>query len=416
MTIAEWRDLSTRDARRAAAELHRRVSALPETLRRAAISHLVPEPAMAGAMAAATADTPLRGVPCFLKDLFPLAGVPTRAGSAFLAAKDGALAGELRAAGAVIAGKTHLHEFAYGLTGQNPHYGDCEHPRFPGRTSGGSSSGSAALVAADVAPLAFGTDTGGSVRVPAAFCGLYGFRLTPRDRFIRDAFPLAPGFDTAGWFTRTADDLLTVNRVLLGPEEPPAREPKGCWLDLEKMTDGADPEIVAACRQGAGSLAAPADAITEAELVAGFRGALETYAALQSAEAFLGHRPWFERYRARYSPEVWSRIDRGRQWTRAELDRAEVKQMEVRALWRRFFDVYDFLVLPAAHRPALKREELTLANRNRLLTLTAPASLGGCPVLTIPLPLASGLSAGLQIVLASPRSPAVSGGLARLRL
>ena len=169
-----------------------------------------------------SAAPPLHGVPYLLKDLFDLAGVPTKAGSTFLDRSDpltratAPIVQRLRELGAVLAGKTHLVEFASGLTGENPHYGDCPHPHFPDRLSGGSSSGSAALVAAGVAPLAIGTDTGGSVRVPAALCGLYGFRLTPDDELIRDAFPLAPTMDTAGWFTANAKDMLTVWRATVG--------------------------------------------------------------------------------------------------------------------------------------------------------------------------------------------------------
>jgi amidase/aspartyl-tRNA(Asn)/glutamyl-tRNA(Gln) amidotransferase subunit A len=192
MTFDDWQRLSPGAA---AHEMLRRVAALPDTQRRAAIATLPDETILTARFAAVPRSSPpslLGGVPYFLKDLFDVAGEPTLAGSLFLPevrpapARESALVRGLRDAGAVLGGKAHLHEFAYGLTGENVHSGDVEHPRFPGRTSGGSSSGSAALVAAGVVPLAIGTDTGGSIRVPAAFCGLFGFRLTPRDKFIRD--------------------------------------------------------------------------------------------------------------------------------------------------------------------------------------------------------------------------------------
>ena len=139
---------------------------------------------LAAALAPPDTRAPLRGVPYFLKDLFDLAGTKTRAGARFLSevrplpAQDAAIVQAFRRCGAACAGKTHLHEFAFGLTGENPHYGDCTHPRFPGRTTGGSSSGSAAAVAAGIVPLATGTDTGGSIRVPAAFNGIWGHKPT----------------------------------------------------------------------------------------------------------------------------------------------------------------------------------------------------------------------------------------------
>src|SRR5690606_29674308 len=150
------------------------------------------------------------------------------------------------------AGKTHLHEFAYGITGANPHYGDCEHPLFPGRTTGGSSSGSAAAVAAGIVPLAIGTDTGGSIRVPAAFCGLFGFRLAPGDTFIADAFPLARRFDTAGWFTANPEDMRLALSALVGLRSS-ERTPSGCYLELP----GLDPDVALACREAAARFASP---------------------------------------------------------------------------------------------------------------------------------------------------------------
>jgi aspartyl-tRNA(Asn)/glutamyl-tRNA(Gln) amidotransferase subunit A len=210
MTFRDWQELSPEKAAR---EVHARVRTLPKAQQRAAIALLAPKDELIARFKSASRGTPLGGVPFFAKDLFDFAGTPTLAGSTFLSEvrptpeNDGAFARTLHAAGAVFVGKTHLHEFAYGVTGENPHYGDVEHPRFAGHTTGGSSSGSAAVVAADIVPFALGTDTGGSVRVPAAFCGVYGFRLTPRDAFIRDAVSLAETFDTAGWFTGTSEDM-----------------------------------------------------------------------------------------------------------------------------------------------------------------------------------------------------------------
>src|SRR5688500_4691761 len=178
MTFREWQELTPSAAAR---ELHRRVAALlPPVQQRAVIAHLFTEDELATRFAAAPAGSPLARVPFLVKDLFDVGGLPTFAGSTFLPevrptrAHDGAFVHAFANAGGVIAGKTHMHEFAYGITGENPNYGDCEHPHFPGRTTGGSSSGSAAAVAAGIVPLALGSDTGGSVRVPAAFCGLFG--------------------------------------------------------------------------------------------------------------------------------------------------------------------------------------------------------------------------------------------------
>lgn len=412
MTFREWQHFTPAAAAR---EIHARLEArLSPAQRRATVAHLLPEAELAAQLAAPPRSAPLRGVPCIVKDLFPVAGEPMLAGSTFLPevrpapAADGAFVRAVRASGAAIAGRSHMHEFAYGITGENPHYGDCERPHFPGRTTGGSSSGSAALVAAGVVPLALGSDTGGSVRVPAAFCGLFGFRLTPHDTWIRDGFPLSPSFDTAGWFTANADDMRTALATLIGVRTG-TRPPRGCYLELP----GCDPEVALACRGAVERFAAPAEAPTRFELLEGFARGAEIYNAIVAREAWAVHAAWAERYRERYDPGVWQRLIRIRQQTPEQFAAAEKGAEAMRQLWLKFFLTFDFLVMPATPTPALTKAECTLENRMRLLTLTAPASIGGLPVLTIPVPLASGLTTGLQIIVNHPQSPVVSWALER---
>jgi amidase/aspartyl-tRNA(Asn)/glutamyl-tRNA(Gln) amidotransferase subunit A len=415
MTFAAWQSLEPAAAAR---ELHDRArTRLRPGQARAVLAWLRPETELADALTEARtrAAGPLAGVPFFAKDLFDVAGLPTLAGSTFLPEargipeRDSACVAAVRATGAVLAGKTHMHEFAYGITGENAHYGDCEHPHFPGRTTGGSSSGSVAAVAAGIVPLALGSDTGGSVRVPAAFCGLYGFRLTPGDAWIRDAFPLAPTFDTAGWFTADARDLRTTLAALLGLGAGPVREPRGCSLELP----GLDAEVAAAFRTAAARLAAPAPTAVAEALRHAFAGALESYNTTVAQEAWQVHAPWAERFRERYSPAVWQRLVRAHALTAEQIASADQTRAAVRAAWAEFFRDYDFLVLPGTPAPAFTKAECTLENRNRLLTLTAPASLGGLPVLTVPVPLAGGLTTGLQIVVRDVQSPAVMWALRR---
>ncbi len=416
MTFREWQQLAPADAAR---EMLRRVAVLPPGQLRAAIAALPDETELTerfAAQARTAFASPLCGVPYFAKDLFDVAGLPTKAGSSFLAeirptpATDSALVRALRSGGAVLGGKAHLHEFAYGLTGENLHFGDVEHPLFPGRTSGGSSSGSAALVAAGVVPLAIGTDTGGSVRVPAAFCGIFGFRLTPHDAFIRDAFPLAPSFDTAGWFTANAADMRVAIGALTGLRRS-QRTPRGCYIEPA----GLDADVATACRAAAAAFDAHEDRAATTDWTAAMNNAAETYAVLQSVEALAVHRDWLDRFRERYSPEVWKRIDRARHWTDAQRDAAALGLTTVRLWWTKFFLAADFLVLPATPFPALTKADCTLDYRNRLLALTAPASLGGLPVLTVPVALPSGLSTGLQIVVNHPQSPVINWALEQLR-
>ncbi len=413
MTFRDWQDL---DPAAAARELHERVrTRLSVAQQRAVIAHLTPEPELAERLRASRAAAgPLAGVPCLVKDLFDVAGVPTFAGSSFLPevretpAADGAFVQAMTATGAVVAGKTHLHEFAYGITGENRTYGDCDNPRFPGRTTGGSSSGSAAAVAAGIVPLALGSDTGGSIRVPAAFCGLYGFRFSPGEPWIRDAVPLAPTFDTAGWFTANVTDMRTAVSAAIGLRMD-EKEPRGCYLEMS----GLDPDVAQACREAAARFSPTADIATTDTLHHGFAPALDAYHTTVAVEAWEAHRKWADNYRDRYDPVVWQRLNRVKDLSRQQISAAAVTRAAINALWRSYFDTYDFLLLPASPAPALTKAECTAENRNRVLSLTAAVSIGGYPVLTIPVPLASGFTTGLQIVVSRAAGPEVNWALGR---
>lgn len=420
VSLSEWQNFSAKDPSGAARELTRRIQTqLSEAQQRAVFAWIQTERELtttferfAGTLA------PFAGAPYALKDLFQVGNLSIRAGSRFPTSilpkkeRDGKFPHVLRGLGAVLAAKTHLHEFAAGLTGENPHYGDCEHPHYPDRTSGGSSSGSAAVVAAGIFPLAAGSDTAGSIRVPAAFCGLYGLRTTPQHPWIEDALPLAPSFDTAGWFTGNAQDMLATHRFLLGVAKTD-KEPRGCFLDFEALGQPADPDVALAVRTVASTYAQPADKTLAEQLRNGFARATETYLTIQCTETARAHAAWLDTYRELYSPTVWNRINHGRHVPAALLDTAQAELAAIRKLWNDYFLQYDFLILPATPFPALRKEECNQANRERLLALNTPASLGGLPVLSIPVALPSGLTTGLQIVVNTCQSPAIPWVLKR---
>jgi aspartyl-tRNA(Asn)/glutamyl-tRNA(Gln) amidotransferase subunit A len=415
VTIAEWQDLARDGPAAAAAEVVRRRARLPPD-QRAAVWAWLPEGSELVRSFADRRHGPLDGVPYAVKDLFLVRGLATRAGGRLgkppVAVSDGTLVQTLHQAGAVLAGKTHLHEFAYGLTGENPHYGDVMHPRFPDRTSGGSSSGSAAAVAAGLVPVAFGSDTGGSIRIPAAFCGLYGLRLTPGQAWIADAFPLAPSFDTAGWFTASAADMRHVLQALLHPA-PAAREPRGVSLSAADFDLPMEVHDTRLLNEASARLAPPADSLTAGILLDAFAGSASTYAVLQSQEAYRVHHSTLDVERARYGEAVWQRLDRGRHWSENQQVDARVKLAAIRLAWTQFFLTYDFLVLPAAPFVALRTTDCGQPERDAILTLNTPASLAGLPVLTLPVPRPDGLTLGLQVVVNSPFSPVLNWALER---
>ena len=180
---------------------------------------------------------PLAGVPLLVKDLFDTAGVRTTYGSLIYAdhvpARTASAVERLEAAGAIVVGKANLDEFAWGVTGQNPHWGDVGNPRLPGRIAGGSSAGNAAALAAGMCRLALGSDTGGSIRMPSACCGTVGFKPSLGKVPTDGMFPLCPSFDTVGPMARSVADCALAYSVLTGEPVP---EPRLAGLRIGVLT------------------------------------------------------------------------------------------------------------------------------------------------------------------------------------
>ena len=185
------------------------------------------------------ADGPLAGVPYAVKDLFDVCGFPSRNSSVLpefnaCATKNSAIIERMSQLGATCVAKTQMNEFAYGLTGENPHFGNCRHPLLKNCLSGGSSSGSAYLVAADYLPLSFGTDTGGSIRQPAAFCGIVGMKPTYGRCSRWGIIAFASSLDQAGPLTRNVSDSATMLKVMAG------HDPKDSTSSLESVPNFND--------------------------------------------------------------------------------------------------------------------------------------------------------------------------------
>ncbi|MGF1453491.1 MAG: amidase family protein [Opitutales bacterium] len=352
---------------------------------------------------AESAKGPLQGVPVAVKDNFHAAGHPTGAGSAFFAelhgevSDDANLVADAKNLGAVVAGKTQLNEFAYGLSGRNDHFGDCPHPVVSRGATGGSSSGSAAAVASGACPLALGTDTAGSLRVPAAWCGLFSLRVPRRDWSTQGVVPLAPSIDTAGWLAGSAEDMLLASENLLG--RGGSRVGKRLKvMSLLQHAGALDLEL----REALEELDVQLDVTSEPEgaayLAFNLVGADYAYNILSSHEAWHVHAEWLDEYKARYSERVWQRIDRGRHWSAQELEMANKKKNSVTQAFKDIFLNYDAVVLPAVPMPTPPLRMVNEPVRNRLVQLNAPASLARLPVLTVPLKLADGRSGGAQII------------------
>jgi len=340
------------------------------------------------------------GVPFVVKDLYDVAGLPTGAGSTFLSelrqvpATSSPLVTKLRSRGGVFVGKTQLNEFAFGMSGENPHFGDCPHPLVEGALTGGSSSGSAWAVGAGVVPLALGTDTAGSIRVPSAFCGLYGLKLAPGTWTREGCFPLAPSFDSPGWMTAHADDMRSVTNSLLRPSSCSGL--RGLYYMPQGLV--TEPELMTRVNDLVHYLELEHAPETIAWLSESMKGTLQAFDILRNDEVFRVHEAWLDAMKPRYSPVVWERINRGRVRDEGAIEQAWAKREAALQAFDQYFDQYDYLVMPVSPVATPLKEQCDADLRKQLLTLNVPASFCGMPALTVPITLPGGRSGGLQFI------------------
>ena len=252
---------------------------------------------------------PLAGVPVLVKDLFDTAGVRTTYGSSLFAGHVPTVTATAverwERAGALVLGKANLHEFAWGVTSQNPHYGTVGNPVRPGSVAGGSSGGSAAGLAAGLCALALGTDTGGSVRIPAACCDVVGYK--PRIGAVPEAGcrPLSPSFDVMGAMARSVRDTVLGHAALTGAEVPAAR--------LEGLVVGVLGEV-----PEAGRLEALGARLTAAELPEPEADVVPLF----MLECAVTHRDTFPSRRDAYGPDIAEKLDMARQVPAIDVEEA----------------------------------------------------------------------------------------------
>jgi amidase len=349
----------------------------------------------------------LSGTTFAVKDLLDVAGERTGCGNPTWlathppATAHAAVVERLLNAGARLLGKVRTDEMAYSLDGHNVHEGAPLNPAAPDRLTGGSSSGSASAVAAGEVDFAIGTDTAGSVRVPAAWCGLYGIRPTHGVIDTRGVTPLAPGFDVVGWFAREPALLRRVGEVLL-PTDPGDAAAAGWSLVRDPQVEqDVDIEVAAAVQEAFRRGAQQAGVAIEAELPVSLAAVADCLRTLQAAEAWRTHGAWIEAERPAFGPAVAARFDMARRITPAEVQEAVLTRARLVARLEELLPPGRLLVLPAVPGPALSRKasaEQLQARRSRIFPLTALASLTGRPQVTLPRRTVTGLPIGVGLL------------------
>ncbi len=365
---------------------------------------------------------PLAGVPFAVKNLFDVAGLPTLAGSRINrdlppASADATAVRRLEAAGAVLVGALNMGEYAYDFTGENAHYGPSRNPHDAGRMTGGSSGGSGAAVGAGLVPLALGSDTNGSVRVPAAFCGLFGLRPTYGRLSRAGTFPFVASLDTVGPLARTAADVALAYEAMQGsdPDDPvcaagrsvePARLADGIeGLRIGVLggyfRDNAGPEAWAALERAAAAL--PGASAAEWPGAALARQAAYVVSAVEGAAL---HLPRLQTRAAEFDPEVRDRLIAGALVPGSLYAAAQRHRRAARNAMLSLFDRFDALLAPSTPCPAppLGAKTLQLGGQDLPLRATVgllaqPFSCLGLPVAAVPV-VGPGLPLGVQVVAA----------------
>ncbi|WNS40892.1 amidase family protein [Paenibacillus sp. MMS20-IR301] len=381
----------------------------------------------------------LDGLSFAVKDVFAVAGHRSSAGnpdwlrSHEPAAVHAAAVHKLLSAGASLRGAAHTDELMYSLGGENYHYGTPVNPQGAGRIPGGSSSGSAVAVASGSVDFALGTDTGGSIRVPAAYCGVYGFRPTHGAVEMDGVIPLAPGFDTAGWIAGSAERLLRVGKVLLGntaaiaggssgpgdysgeqghaggnssgtgqdlcdPKSGISRMyiPAECWALVEQ-------DCAAYLERGVERLQAGASLqVIETEIAPeGLKTWMDVFRELQGAEIWATHGTWIERERPVFGPDIAARFSWAAGLAGADHGRAGSMRRELAERLRSLLRNDGCLVIPTVPGPAPRRggEPAQLErNRSGAMMLCCLAGLAGLPQITLPVAGPEGLPLGLSVI------------------
>jgi aspartyl-tRNA(Asn)/glutamyl-tRNA(Gln) amidotransferase subunit A len=368
-------------------------------------------------------SSPLHGIPISLKDNFWTRGIRTTAGSKILAnfvpEKDSAVASALARAGAILLGKTNMHEFAYGITSENPHYGAVHNPWARDRISGGSSGGSAAAVATGMGFASMGTDTGGSIRIPASLCGIVGLKPTYGLVSVEGVVPLAESMDHAGPLARSVPDVCIMLEAVAGkypkgttaPDFRKLRKsiPRRIRLGwpkqyfFERVDAGVRQAIDAAAKCFA-SLGARIEEVSLPHLAESVDPS--TNIALAEARRYHESQGYFPAREADYGEDVRKRLALGGEVRAVDYLNALALRRETAREFQAAFERVDAIIAPTVPiaAPRIGENELEIAGemetvRSALVRLNRPANLTGDPAISVPCGFTrAGLPVGLQLI------------------
>ena len=349
---------------------------------------------------------PLAGLTFAAKDAFHIAGARTGFGQPDWlrthppATENANAVNQLLTAGADMAGKTHCDELCYSLTGENVHFGTPVNVNAPGRVPGGSSNGSAAAVAGGLVDFALGTDCGGSIRIPASYCGIIGLRPTHGRVSAEGVLPFGPSFDVVGWFARDPDLFVEVGNVLLDVDRasPPSRliMAEDAWALLEAPVAEA---LRPAAEKAKAALGNNAAVRVSPE---GLGEWFEVFRTLQAAEIWATLGPWVTATKPKLGPGVKERFEYAATVTRAQVEAGNTRRREITAHVESILGDDGVMCLPTSPRAAPLRntptDKVEVEYRNQAMCLLCIAGLCGLPQISLPMAKIDGLPLGLSLI------------------
>lgn len=409
-SFSEWQMRAQEDPGHLADHFLGKLDLLPPESQRAFIASHPDRDTMIREIKAACADpeVPLAGVPYMLQDMFDVAGLPTRCGAPFQdpfepPLEDASLLYQkLKSIGAALIAKTVPSEFGIDMRGRNPSFGDCPHADSVRFVAGGGAGSCAYAVKNGWVPIAFGLDSCAGVRIPAAFHGLFGFRMGNNAYAREGVFPIVPSCDSVGWMTGYPEDLAkSIEAFYPKPKLAEKTEPLSGYL-LHDPTIPLDPDVKAGMMDLVRHLSLEEHPDINKALCQDFKPSGQAFNTIQARELYSLHEYWIEEYRSKYEPDLLRMIDAGNIGTAEQAEKAAFKQQKIREAMVAFFNKHDYLVIPIS--PAATPEKVDWCGQleNDLLRLNAPASLTFLPAMILPFSCGDNRHSAIQIII-NPR-------------
>ena len=412
-SIQDWQALGKFDPALLIERFNQKLDALSLDTRDSLISSQYDQIQLVGKLSEQIAreDAPLAGVPFLLQDMIDAPGLPTACGAPFRAPfemevdTETTLVNVLESLGAFLLAKTVPAEFGVDPRGRNRSYGDCQHPSDVDLICGGGAGSCVSAVRQGLAPLAFGLDTVGGVRIPCAFQGAFGYRMGLNAFTQEGVFPIMPSIESIGFTTNCLEDLAMCYKAIFPQRSEYSKKiPRGFFID-DPGGCRMSPAVKGGMLRLSRELDIYEDYTRHIELNRAFASGGASLQLLQARELYTIHQYWIDEYREQYDTSLLRRIYRGMECSTSEVEKACATQDQIRLILAEFFEDYDFLLMPISTTPSPNKQDWSIDLETDLNQINAPLSLSMLPAIILPFEC-DGYTSAAQIIV-NPHRPDV---------